>query len=104
MRTLLALLIMLTSASMAYAQQAVLLDVRTAEEFNQEHAYSAILIPHDEIADKAPTTLTDKDQPIKVYCRSGNRAGKAVKSLKALGYSNVENIGTLDDAKQFIKR
>ncbi|MGK0446122.1 MAG: rhodanese-related sulfurtransferase, partial [Bermanella sp.] len=32
-------------------------------------------------------------------CRSGNRAGKAVNTLKSLGYTNVTNIGGLDDAR-----
>ncbi|EAT11979.1 rhodanese-like domain-containing protein [Bermanella marisrubri] len=81
-----------------------LLDVRTPQEFEQGHAYSAVLIPHDQIESQQAKLPKDKDQEIKVYCRSGNRAGKAVKTLNALGYNNVENIGGLEDAKEWVKR
>jgi len=82
----------------------LLLDVRTPQEFEQVHAYSAVLIPHDQIKSQQAKLPENKDQEIKVYCRTGNRAGKAVQTLKALGYSNVENIGGLDDAKEWVKR
>ena len=88
-------------ASLSFAQT-LLLDVRTQGEFDSGHAQGAILMPHDQVNEKASSVLTDKNQTIKVYCRSGNRAGKAVKTLKALGYTNVENIGSLEDAKQYL--
>lgn len=87
-------------SSLSFAQP-LLLDVRSQAEYDAGHAYGAILIPHDTINEQAPNLLKDKNQEIKVYCRSGGRAGKATSSLKALGYTNVENIGTLKDAKAF---
>ena len=78
--------------------QPLLLDVRSQGEYDAGHAHGALLIPHNSITEQAPKLLKDKNQEIKVYCRSGNRAGKATSALKALGYTNVENIGTLKDA------
>jgi phage shock protein E len=97
MKLLLAL-VLSTLTSLSFAQ-ALLLDARTQAEYDSGHAQGAILMPYDQVDKQAPLVLKDKDQEIQVYCRSGNRAGKAVKSLKALGYTNVTNIGTLQDAK-----
>ena len=52
----------------------IILDVRTQEEYDQGHIPGAILISHEEIAEKAEDVLTDKDQLILVYCRSGRRS------------------------------
>ena len=80
---------------------AVLLDVRTPEEFEGEHVDGAHNIPHDTVADQAAQieTLTggDKSTPIVVYCRSGGRAGVAKKALLELGYERVTNVGGLSD-------
>lgn len=97
MKLLLAL-VLSTLTSLSFAQ-ALLLDARTQAEYDSGHAQGAILMPYDQVGEQAPLVLKDKNQEIKVYCRSGNRAGKAVKTLKALGYTNVTNIGGLDDAR-----
>ena len=55
----------------------VILDVRTEEEYAEGHIEGAILIPNDEIKEKAGSILADKDQLILVYCRSGRRTCKA---------------------------
>ena len=52
----------------------IILDVRTQEEYDQGHIPGAILISHEEIAEKAEDVLTDKNQLILVYCRSGRAA------------------------------
>jgi len=39
-----------------------------------------------------------KNAPIKLYCRSGVRAGIALTALEELGYTNVENVGGIGDA------
>jgi len=87
-------------SSFAFSQ-ILLLDVRSQGEWDEGHAYGAVHIPHSEITDKAPALLKDKNQEIKVYCRSGGRAGKAKAALEALGYTNVENVRTLEKAKQY---
>lgn len=73
-------------------------DVRTAEEYRQEHIQGATLLPVDEIeAGNLPTT--DKNLPIAVYCRSGNRSATAKKLLEAAGFTNVTDLGGLSSLK-----
>lgn len=73
---------------------ALLLDVRTPEEFQQGHLEGSINIPYDEIHSRL-AELVDTSKPIVAYCRSGNRSGKAKGILEGLGYKNVVNAGGL---------
>lgn len=75
----------------------VILDVRTQEEFDQGHIPGAIQISHEEIAEKAEEVLTDKDQMILVYCRSGRRSKIAAEALVELGYTNIREFGGIID-------
>lgn len=75
----------------------VILDTRTEEEYNEGHIPGAILIPHDQIQEKAEAVLTDKDQLILVYCRSGRRSKLASADLVELGYTNIKEFGGIMD-------
>ena len=75
----------------------VILDVRTQEEYDQGHIPGAVVISHEEIAEKAEETLTDKDQLILVYCRSGRRSKLAAEALVELGYTNIKEFGGIID-------
>ena len=75
----------------------IILDVRTIEEFNESHIDGAILIPDYEINEKAEETLTDKNQLILVYCRSGRRSKLASAQLAKMGYTNVKEFGGIID-------
>ena len=75
----------------------IILDVRTEEEFSKGHIDGAILIPDYEITDKAEEILTDKDQLILVYCRSGRRSKLAANSLAIMGYTNIKEFGGIID-------
>ena len=75
----------------------VILDVRTQEEYDQGHIPGAIVISHEEIAEKAEEVLTDKDQLILVYCRSGRRSKIAAEALVELGYTNIREFGGIID-------
>ena len=77
----------------------VILDVRTPKEFAEGHIEGAILIPDYEIAEKAEKVLTNKDQLILVYCRSGRRSKNAANELAALGYTNIKEFGGINDWK-----
>ncbi|AKE51962.1 rhodanese-like domain-containing protein [Kangiella geojedonensis] len=70
---------------------AVVLDVRTQQEFDSGHYPQADHIPYDEISERATELDFAKDERVVVYCRSGNRAGKATATLNQLGYTNVIN-------------
>ena len=75
----------------------IILDVRTQEEYNQGHIPGAIVISHEEIEEKAEQVLTDKDQLILVYCRSGRRSKIAAEALAELGYTNIKEFGGIID-------
>ena len=75
----------------------VILDVRTEEEFAEGHIPGAILIPDYEIESKAEQILTDKNQLILVYCRSGRRSKNASEALVSLGYTNIREFGGIID-------
>ena len=75
----------------------IILDVRTQEEYDQGHIPGAIVISHEEIAKKAEEVLTDKEQLILVYCRSGRRSKIAAEALVELGYTNIKEFGGIID-------
>ena len=75
----------------------VILDTRTQEEYDQGHIPGAIVISHDEITEKAESILTDKNQLILVYCRSGRRSKLAAEDLAKLGYTNIKEFGGILD-------
>ena len=75
----------------------IILDTRTEQEYDEGHIPGAIVISHDEILEKAEDILTDKDQLILVYCRSGRRSKLAAADLVKLGYTNVKEFGGIID-------
>lgn len=75
----------------------IILDVRTEEEYNSGHIENSVLIPIDDLEYKAEEVLTNKEQKILVYCRSGNRSKKAADLLVEMGYTNVYNFGGIKD-------
>ena len=75
----------------------VIIDARTEEEFAEGHIENAILIPEYEIANRAEKELSDKEQLILVYCRSGRRSKIASEELVKLGYTNVKEFGGIID-------
>ena len=76
---------------------AMLLDVRTPEEFADKHIPDAINIPNETIGTEDIPELPDKDQLILVYCRSGNRSKQASDKLVGLGYTNIVEFGGIND-------
>lgn len=90
---------------------ALLLDIRTREEFCQGHIKGAILIPtpspplsereimilRDQLWLKLSQLASSKNTPILVYCRKGKRASLAKKLIQELGYPNVVAWGGVDD-------
>jgi len=74
---------------------ALILDVRTAEEFASGHLDGALNIPHTVVAQHLDEIGTDKEHPIVLYCKSGGRAGRALKTLQSLGYTHLYNGGGL---------
>lgn len=75
----------------------IILDVRTAAEYESGHIQGAILIPNETITNKKPELLPDLNAEILIYCRSGNRSAQAAKKLIAIGYTNVYDFGGIID-------
>ncbi|MGN1235242.1 MAG: rhodanese-like domain-containing protein [Christensenellaceae bacterium] len=73
-------------------QGAVLLDVRSSEEYQSGHIAKSVNIPLDKIG-SIEYTIEDRNTPIFVYCLSGGRSARAVAYLQKAGYTNVKNIG-----------
>ncbi len=82
---------------------AVLLDVRTAEEYRQGHIPDSINISLQTI-DKVLLEISNKETPLFVYCYSGSRSGQAVNLLKGMGYTNVTNIGGISSYSGKVER
>lgn len=78
----------------------VIYDVRTPEEFAASHAVGAINWPIETIqAGQYPDV--EKDTPIAVYCRSGNRSGQATAILEQAGYTNITDIGAFTELSSY---
>lgn len=72
----------------------LMIDVRTAEEYAAGHIPKSVNIPLDRIG-SIDELSSAKNQKIYLYCQSGFRSKKACKFLKQLGYTNVEDIGSI---------
>ena len=70
---------------------ALVLDVRTSEEFNEGHLENAVHIPYDELDTRLGEISNAKEREIVVYCRSGKRADVAAQILKEGGFKLVFN-------------
>ena len=82
---------------------AVLLDVRTSEEYQGGHIPGSQNVPL-QLLSTEDSVNTPKDTPLFVYCHSGARSGQAVRILAQKGYSNVKNIGGMAAYKGKVER
>lgn len=67
---------------------AIVIDVRTNEEYNGGHIKGAINIPVDEIEN----ITYEKDDTLIIYCASGIRSEKAINKLVDMGYTSLYNL------------
>lgn len=72
-------------------KNAILLDVRSPQEFKEGHLEGAINIPLYDL-EKQLDKLPDKECTTIIYCASGNRSKKAKEELENLGYKNVYDL------------
>jgi len=85
-------------------QGALLLDVRTAEEFSRGHVSGATNLPLSDIANGIESIQSDRDRPVLMYCLSGTRSQAAVGILRKKGYQNVHNLGSIGRARKVLKK
>ena len=71
---------------------AVLLDVRSPQEYQAGHIPGSKNVPLQSLED-VEETVSELDTPLFVYCYSGGRSGQAVSMLSAMGYTKARNIG-----------
>ena len=74
------------------AAGAVLLDVRSPQEYREGHVPGSQNVPLQQL-DKVEEVTENKDTVLYVYCHSGARSRQAVSLLNHMGYTNVHNIG-----------
>jgi len=84
----------------SYAE-VVWIDVRTLMEQSIDSIDGDIRIGYSEIIPQVEKLFPDKNTAIRLYCRSGGRAGTAEQALKQAGYTDVENIGGISDARKY---
>jgi phage shock protein E len=83
------------SAFVEAGNQHLLVDVRTPQEFNSGHIEGAVNIPLQELSQRA--SEIPQDEPVVLYCRSGNRSSTAAKMLRNAGYDQVYDLGGVID-------
>lgn len=93
-------MIALAGFSLLSFSEPVWIDVRTADEHQQDHIKGDPLIPSDVVVSEITRLYPDKKTPLNLYCRSGGRAGKAKTALEAVGYTHVNNAGGIADARK----
>ena len=78
----------------------VVIDVRTPDEWSSGHIENAMNVEWQDILNISNSVT--KDEKIYLYCRSGNRSGRATQILIDAGYSNVTNAGSLKQASDLL--
>ncbi|KAF4313879.1 Rhodanese-like protein [Botryosphaeria dothidea] len=82
----------------------LLVDVRTPAEFATGFLDGAINIEYQDIAQLTSRPGVAKQDDITLYCRSGRRSGIALESLRSLGFENVRDLGSYEQAQETLRR
>ena len=82
----------------------IVIDVRSQAEWDAGHLEQAVHIPHTRIGEEISGHVRDKSREILLHCRSGGRSGMAQRVLEEMGYTNVKNLGGLEEARAFLKK
>ncbi len=88
----------------ANTENFVIIDVRTHDEFLESHVLGALNIDVLSPDFKSKISALDKTKIYKVYCRSGNRSAQAMQTMKSIGFKDVENLGSLNQAAKRLNR
>ncbi len=82
---------------------ALVVDVRTVQEFNTKRLTNVVNIPLAEVKEKFPSVVTNKSDLVLLHCLSGARSGAAERELRAMGYTNVFNLGSFKKAEKILR-
>ena len=83
---------------------AVVVDVRSPGEYNAEHLPGTINLPLDVIETAVPQRVPDKSRVLLLHCQSGVRSAMALRKLRAMGYTNAFNLGSLARAREVVDK
>jgi phage shock protein E len=92
-------LVSLALSTQVFAEK-IWIDVRSTEEYSQDHIEGDANIPLASLDAAALATKYGKEAEIVLYCRSGNRAGQAKMQLEAAGFTHVSNAGSIGDVRK----
>ncbi|HTB98273.1 MAG TPA: rhodanese-like domain-containing protein [Terracidiphilus sp.] len=81
---------------------AMIIDVRTPEEYRAKHLSQSFNMPVDEVESLLPNKVRDKERIILVHCQSGLRSRKAKEQLTRIGYKNVYDMGSYERAFKIV--
>ena len=79
--------------------ETIWIDVRSPGEYQADHIPGDLNIPHTLLPVKITDVASNKSTEIRLYCRSGNRAGIAKSALEQLGYTRVSNTGSINETR-----
>lgn len=85
-------------------QGALVIDVRSEQEFAARHLRGAINIPVDRVDNLAPHRLKDRNQVLLLHCESGMRSAAARRKLARLGFTRAYNLGSYGRAARILGR
>ena len=91
-------------SSIVFSDEPLIVDVRSLEEVKTGIIQDAIHIEWTQIDEEINNIDITKDKPIYLYCRSGNRSGKAAVMLEKIGFTKVINAGGIDEAAQKLEK
>jgi phage shock protein E len=83
---------------------AMLIDVRSTNEFDSGHIIQAYNMPLDRVDVMIPSAVKDKNKVLLLHCSTGVRSNLAKKRLEALGFKNVFNLGSYERAQKIVTR
>jgi phage shock protein E len=79
-----------------------LIDVRTEDEYEQDHISGSLHIPHTQILDYTDQ-ISQLPEPRMLYCRSGARSAMALQMLQQTGISGLFNAGGINDMRELLQ-
>ncbi|WP_291515995.1 rhodanese-like domain-containing protein [Bdellovibrio sp. ArHS] len=81
----------------------VVLDVRTPKEYSAGHIPNALNVDLLNANFREKVSELSRQDSYKVYCRSGNRSGQAIAIMRELGFKDLTNLGSLENAAKELK-
>ncbi len=89
-----------TQAWTMIEQGAIIIDVRTPQEYAEGNLPGSVNLPLDQFEQEFQALVADKSQPVVLYCRSGRRSGVALDMMQDAGYDKAHNGGGLSEMQQ----